>query len=274
VPDRRLLLVHAHPDDESIATGGVMAMAHERRHRVVLVTATRGEEGEIAVLDEAETRPRLAEVREQELRQACAILGVDRLEILGYRDSGMPGVAQNEDPRSFHRAPLLEAAQKVAAILRDERPDVVVTYGPEGTYGHPDHVKAHHVTVAALDLMDAEGWRPAKAYYNVIPQSAVERWREMAKQIGEEAPTGDLIGTPDEEVTTVVDVRKWAEVKRRAFQAHVTQSGVLPEALTVQYQIFEAAFGWEAYVLARGELGESRPETDLFVGIGAGRTSA
>src|ERR671936_1048636 len=112
----------------------------------------------------------------------------------------MKGTSENDDPRSFHRAPLLQAAKKVAVILREERPDVVVTYGPEGSYGHPDHVKAHHVTVAALDLMEAEGWRPAKAYLNVIPQSGIERWRQMMKELGEEAPTGDLIGIPDEEV--------------------------------------------------------------------------
>jgi LmbE family N-acetylglucosaminyl deacetylase len=261
-----LLLVHAHPDDESISTGGVMAKAHEEGHRVVLVTATRGEVGEIYVLDEAETRPRLGEVREGELRAAAGILGVDRLEILGYRDSGMKGTPENEDLRSFHRAPLLQAATRVAAILREERPEVVVTYGPEGGYGHPDHVKAHEVTIAALDLLDAEGWRPGKAYFNVIPQSAVERWVEEAKARGQEGPT-DIIGTPDEDVTTAVDVRKWTPIKREAFGAHVTQSGLLPMELTKQQELFEMAFGTEWFVLARGSLGEARPEKDLFAGL-------
>ncbi|HSR24647.1 MAG TPA: PIG-L family deacetylase, partial [Candidatus Eisenbacteria bacterium] len=159
-----LLLVHAHPDDECVATGGVMLRAHQEGHRVVLVTATRGEEGEIHNMDEASTRPRLGEVRTEELRRSCEILGVDRQEFLGYRDSGMAGTASNQDPRSFHRAPLSEAAGRLAVLLREERPDVVVTYTPDGTYGHPDHVKAHHVTVAALDLLEREGWRPAKAY--------------------------------------------------------------------------------------------------------------
>jgi N-acetyl-1-D-myo-inositol-2-amino-2-deoxy-alpha-D-glucopyranoside deacetylase len=264
-----LLLVHAHPDDESIGTGGVIAKAHEEGRRVVLVTATRGEVGEIAVLDEAETRPRLAQVREAELRKACEILGVDRLEFLGYRDSGMKGTADNDDPRSFHRAPLLQAAMQLAVILREEKPDVVVTYGPEGTYGHPDHIKAHEVTVAALDLMEAEGWRPAKAYFNTLPQSAIERWRQMARESGNEDDAGldDMAGTPDEDVTTVVDVSRWAQRKLQAFRAHVTQSGVLPEMVTKQDQIFEMAFGTEWYLLARGGLGEPRPERDLFVGV-------
>src|SRR5215472_11645048 len=103
-----LLLVHAHPDDECIATGGVMIRAHEAGHRVVLVTATRGEEGEIHNMDEASVRPRLGEVRTEELRRAAEILGVDRQEFLGYRDSGMASEPTNENPRSFHMAPLHE----------------------------------------------------------------------------------------------------------------------------------------------------------------------
>src|SRR5437588_11410592 len=113
-----LLLVHAHPDDECIATGGVMLRAHQHGHRVVLVTATRGEEGEIHNMDEASTRPRLAEVRTEELRRSCEILGVDRQEFLGYRDSGMAGTPSNEHPGSFHTAPLAQAAERLAALLR------------------------------------------------------------------------------------------------------------------------------------------------------------
>ena len=243
-----------------------MAKAHDEGRRVVLVTATRGEVGEIYVLDETDTRPRLGEVREAELRAAAKILGVDRLEFLGYRDSGMKGTPENEDPRSFHRAPLLQAAMNLAAIMREERPDVVVTYGPEGSYGHPDHVKAHEVTIAALDVMEAEGWKPAKAYFNVIPQSAVERWIEEAKARGQDGPT-EIIGTPDKDVTTAVDVRKWAPTKREAFGAHVTQSGLLPMELSKQEELFEMAFGTEWFVLARGGLGEARPEKDLFAGL-------
>src|SRR5438105_5987311 len=143
-----LLLVHAHPDDECILTGGVILRAHLDGHRVVLVTATRGEEGEMHNLDDAALRPQLAEIRVNELRECCAILGVDRQEFLGYRDSGMTGAASNNDPRSFHAAPLVEAAERLAALLREERPEIVVTYAADGTYGHPDHLKAHHTTLA------------------------------------------------------------------------------------------------------------------------------
>src|SRR5580704_3161703 len=122
-----LLLVHAHPDDESISTGGAMMKARADGHRVVLVTATRGEVGEIYNMDEKTTRPHLGEVRTKELANAARILDVSRSEFLGYRDSGMVGTADNENPKSFHQAPLGEAAERLAAILREERPDVVVT---------------------------------------------------------------------------------------------------------------------------------------------------
>lgn len=267
-----LFLVHAHPDDEAISTGGIMARAHDQGRRVVLVTCTRGELGEIHNMDEALTRPRLGEVRTEEMARAGRILGVDRQEFLGYRDSGMAGTAGNEDPASFHRAPLLEAAQRLAGLLREERPDVVVTYGPDGQYGHPDHVKAHHVTVAALDLLAAEGWRPAKAYHCAIPRSFVAR---MAEQVAESYPDDPGVrqmaslmqGIPDEEITTIVDVAEHLERKRQAFAAHVSQNNPASPFQTAAGQIFEAAFSREAYVLARGALGEESPERDVFDGI-------
>ncbi len=267
-----LLLVHAHPDDEAIATGGIMVRAHGEGRRVVLVTCTRGEEGEIHNMDATATRPRLAEVRTRELERACAVLGVDRLALLGYRDSGMAGTPANDDPASFHRAPLLEAAQRLAGILRQERPDVVVTYGADGIYGHPDHVKAHHVTVAALDLLDAEGWRPAKAYFCAVPRSFMEEMRRRAQELFGEGVFNDEIGrqiagVPDEEITTIVDVTAFIDRKRQAFAAHVSQNDPDSPFQSAAGQIFELAFGREAYVLARGMLGEERPERDVFAGI-------
>ena len=120
------MLVHAHPDDESISTGGVMMKAKSHGHRVVNVTATRGEAGEIYNMDEAQSRPRLGEIRTEELKAADEVLGVDRQEFLGYRDSGMVDTADNKDPHSFHQAKLEEAAGKLAVFMREERPDVVV----------------------------------------------------------------------------------------------------------------------------------------------------
>ena len=267
-----LLLVHAHPDDEAISTGGIMARAHDQGRRVVLVTCTRGELGEIHNMDEAATRPHLAEVRTQELRRACEILGVDRQEFLDYRDSGMAGTAGNDDPASFHRAPVIEAARRLAAILGEERPDVVVTYGADGIYGHPDHVKAHEVTVAALDLLAADGWQPAKAYFCAIPRSFMERMAETAREVLGDHPAARQMaslmrGIPDEEITTVVDVTEYVPRKREAFAAHVSQNDPNSPFQTAAAQIFELAFSREAYVLARGALGEEQPERDVFDGI-------
>src|SRR5437899_3897641 len=136
-----LLLVHAHPDDEAISTGGVMMKAKSHGHRVVLITATRGEVGEIYNMDEEASRPRLGEIRTEELKSAAEILGVDRLEFLGYRDSGMVDTADNKDPRSFPQARPEAAAGKLALVVREERPDGVVTYAEAGAYGHPEHIK-------------------------------------------------------------------------------------------------------------------------------------
>jgi LmbE family N-acetylglucosaminyl deacetylase len=264
-----LLLVHAHPDDESVATGGVMLRAHQAGHRVVLVTATRGEEGEIHNMDEATVRPRLAEVRTEELRRSCEILQVDRQEFLGYRDSGMAGTPSNDDPGSFHVAPLAESAERLAVVLREERPDVVVTYTPDGTYGHPDHIKAHHTTVAALDVLAREGWQPAKFYLHAIPRSFIRQMTEQAREMGIELGDGGIRieGIPDEEITTVVDVRDLVDRKRASFAAHVSQNDPNSPFQSMAEQIFVAAFGTERFVLARGALGEERPEKSLFAEV-------
>jgi N-acetyl-1-D-myo-inositol-2-amino-2-deoxy-alpha-D-glucopyranoside deacetylase len=268
-----LLLVHAHPDDEAIATGGVMMRARARGHRVVLVTCTRGEEGEIHNMDESSVRPRLAEVRTEELARACQILGVDRQEFLGFRDSGMAGTPANDHPESFHRAPLQQAAERLAELLRAERPDVVVTYAPDGTYGHPDHIKAHLTTRAALDLLEREGWAPAKVYWHAIPRRVVE---EMSRHIEETPRHSDrvsanpgirLVGVPDEEITTVVDVRDLAARKLEAFAAHVSQNDPRSPFAEMQGQVLEAALGRECFVLVRGRLGTPLPESDLFAGL-------
>ena len=262
-----LLLVHAHPDDEAISTGGAMMKAKGEGHRVVLVTSTRGEAGEIYNMDENATRPRLGEVRTKELETAAKILGVDRLEVLGYRDSGMVGTPENDDPRSFHQASLDEAAAKLASILRAERPDVVVTYDADGTYGHPDHIKAHLVTNAALDLVEKEGWQPRKVYYTAIPRSLMEKFMEQVPEEDRRNDTIRIIGTPDELVTTRVDVSDLVDRKREAFAAHVTQNDPNSWFTTMADQMYRMAFGTEYYRLARGKPGSDLPEPDLFAGI-------
>lgn len=264
-----LLLVHAHPDDESIATGGVILRAHHDGIRVVLLTATRGEEGDIHNMDAAAVRPRLGEVRTEELMRSCAILGVDRQEFLGYRDSGMTDAPSNDDPRAFHSAPLREAAERVAVVLREERPDVVVTYTPDGTYWHLDHVKAHQTTVAALDLLHVEGWAPAKFYLHAVPRSSVEKIERRARDAGIEMPeeVGQIVGISEEQITTEVDVSAFLDEKRAAFHAHVSQYEPDSPFSTIAAQIFEATLGTERFILSRGMLGEPRPERSLFSGL-------
>ncbi len=264
-----LLLVHAHPDDEAISTGGVMMKARTDGHRVVLVTATRGEAGEIHNMDPESTRPRLAEVRAAEMENAARLLGVNRAEFLDYRDSGMVGTPENEDPRSFHQAPLDEAAARLAVILREERPDVVVTYDSDGTYGHPDHIKAHRITNAALDVLQREGWAPRKLYYTAIPRSLMESFMsQMPEEAARRGENMTIPGTPDERVTTRVDVHEYVDRKRQAFAAHVSQNDPNSWFTTMADQIYELAFGTEYYALARGKPGSELPEADLFVGIG------
>jgi LmbE family N-acetylglucosaminyl deacetylase len=220
-------------------------------------------------MDEEASRPQLGEIRTEELKAAAEILGVDRLEFLGYRDSGMVDTADNKDPHSFHQARLEEAAAKLAALMRDERPDVVVTYAEDGVYGHPDHIKAHYVTNAALDLLEREGWSPKKLYYTAIPRSMMEAFMEqMPEEAQQQQNTNMRIeGTPDELITTRVDVHDYVEEKRKAFAAHVSQNDPNSWFTTMASQIYEMAFGTEYFQLTRGNPGSALPEEDLFAGI-------
>jgi len=263
-----LLLVYAHPDDE-IGNSGAMMKAKAHGHRVVLVTATRGEVGEIYNMDEDASRPRLAEIRTEELRAADEIIGVDRQEFLGYRDSGMVDTPDNKDPRSFHQARLDEGAGRLAVILREERPDVVVTFADDGVYGHPDHIKAHRVTNAALDLLEREGSPTKKLYYVAVPRSLIEAFVEQFPDQAQEQAARNMrvAGTPDELITTRVDVRDYVERKRQASRAHVSQNDPNSWFAKLPDQVYELAFGTEYYQLARGKPGSELPEPDLFAGI-------
>jgi LmbE family N-acetylglucosaminyl deacetylase len=207
-------------------------------------------------------------VRTKELEKAARILGVNRSVFLGYRDSGMVGTADNDNPKSFHQAPLDEAAGRLEAILREEKPEVVVTYAEDGTYGHPDHIKAHHVTNAALDRLEKEGWRPRKLYYTVIPRSAMKAFMEQMPEEARQQGLGMQIpGTPDELITTKVDVSEFVDRKREAFAAHVSQNDPNSWFANMADQIYRLAFGTEHYQLARGKPGSALPESDLFAGI-------
>lgn len=277
-----LMAVHAHPDDEAIGTGGVLARAAANGIRTVLVTCTGGEVGEIApetgVLTES-----LGEARERELRTACAILNITHLELLGYRDSGMVGTADNEHPDAFARADLVEATARVVELVRKHRPQVIVTYDENGFYGHPDHINANRVAVGAFKLAgDAshaspsglEPWTPTKLYYTAVAKSAVAEFGARLREAGIEGPGGNAgeaeerpWGTPDELITTVVDVEDHVDQKRSALFAHATQMG--PEVFfsKIPPPLFRELFGREAFQLVTSHVDVSTPETDLFNGL-------
>jgi len=176
------LAVHAHPDDEASSTGGLYRLLANQGVRTVLVTCTNGECGD--ALDGAKPNAdhhdgdEVAKVRAKELEQAVAVLGIDRLIRLGYRDSGMMGWPQNDDPDSFWQVPVDVAAKRLADILLEERPEVIVTYNEIGFYGHPDHIQANRITLAALTMIDYE----PTLYYNAIPNSVMARFRERWEQ--------------------------------------------------------------------------------------------
>ena len=232
--DGPLLLIFAHPDDETFGCAGLMAAATARGVQVTLICATRGEAGKtgIAALD---TPAILGAVREQELRAATAAVGVTDVRFLDYRDSGMAGTPENDDPRAFIHAPEVEVVAKLVVHLRAVRPATVITFGPEGIYGHPDHVAVHRAAVAAVaaagdpGFMPAIGepWRIVALYYNAAPR---ERLLALLDRPG--GPLRDLppeqrarIGTPRSEITTVIDIAPYREAKLRAIAAHRTQTG-------------------------------------------------
>jgi LmbE family N-acetylglucosaminyl deacetylase len=238
---------HAHPDDETMSTGGTMARAHAEGHRVVLVTATRGEHGEVAegVLQPGEA---LAERREAEIEAAAMILGVNRGEFLGYVDSGMAGVAENDAPESFWRADVDEAAGRLAAILEEEQPDVFTIYDEHGQYGHPDHIQVHRVGARAAELAGVK-----RVYQATINRDHIARLMEQAAESGLDAgstegrPT-EPFGMPESTITTVVDIRPWVELKRRAMAAHASQIPSDSFFMTLPDEAFATAFGTEWFI--------------------------
>jgi N-acetyl-1-D-myo-inositol-2-amino-2-deoxy-alpha-D-glucopyranoside deacetylase len=277
-----LLCVHPHPDDESIACGGVLARAAAGGRHTVVVTCTGGEEGEnLAGIDLGGDD--LPTHRRRELAAALAALGVHEHEELGYRDSGMAGTEANEHPDSFHRAPLEEAAARLATVIRRVRPHVVVSDDRNGTYGHPDHVKAHHVTIRAVALAadeDADlpgaAWQVPKRYVHTLGRRRLLRVHQALLAAGIPSPFGaegvshedDLpFGTPDDDITTVVDIRDQLDRKQEALRAHRSQIGADSFFLNTPPDLREPMFGTEEFVLEDGPAPTSRPETDLFDGL-------
>ncbi|WP_184688351.1 N-acetyl-1-D-myo-inositol-2-amino-2-deoxy-alpha-D-glucopyranoside deacetylase [Micromonospora echinospora] len=285
LPDRRLLLVHAHPDDESIGTGATMAHYAATGAHVTLVTCTLGEEGEIHVPELAQLcaseADQLGGYRIGELADACAALGVTDHRFLGgagrYRDSGMMGMATNEHPRAFWQADLDVAAGHLLEVIREVRPQVLVTYDPHGFYGHPDHIQAHRVAMRAVELAAAEGIAPAKVYWTAMPRSVLDVGLETFTEssdnpfAGIESADELPFGTPDAEIAARIDGTEQHAAKEAAMRAHATQIPANSWLYSIAGNFGGEFMGVEYFTLAVGEKGPGRGpygwEDDLFAGI-------
>ncbi|MGY1607356.1 N-acetyl-1-D-myo-inositol-2-amino-2-deoxy-alpha-D-glucopyranoside deacetylase [Geodermatophilus sp. SYSU D00700] len=293
--DRRLLLVHAHPDDETINNGATMARYVAEGAQVTLLTCTLGEEGEVLVpeleLLGPEHADQLGGYRIAELRAAMDALGVTDWRFLGgpgrYRDSGMMGTPANTRPHAFWNADLDEAVAYAVAVVREVRPQVVVTYDERGGYGHPDHIQAHRVAMAAVEAAADPGYRPelgaawdvAKVYWCCVPRSVLREGAEAMAALGEASPFDQLgevddipFAVPDELVTAAVDGRAHAGAKEAAMRAHATQITVDGPFFALSNNFGQEVLGVEYYRLVRGERGATGEapngwEDDLFAGV-------
>jgi N-acetyl-1-D-myo-inositol-2-amino-2-deoxy-alpha-D-glucopyranoside deacetylase len=281
----RLLLVHAHPDDESINNGATMAAYVARGAQVTLVTCTRGEEGEILVPDLAhlasDKEDRLGLHRELELAAAMKELGVTDFRFLGapsklYRDSGMIGTPQNNRSDVFWNADLDEAARILVQVILEVRPHVLITYDENGGYGHPDHIQAHRVAMRAADLARESGWEIQKIYWNTIPISVIEEGIKAMQGtgvdfFGVEKAEDFPFAAPDHLVTTVFNGDEFVSKKMAAMKAHPTQISVDGPFFALSDNLGFKVWGREFYRLVRGAKTEpfddQGRELDLFAGV-------
>lgn len=283
MPELRLLTVHAHGDDETITMGGTLAVLGDRGIKTSVLCCTDGKLATIVdpEMPEETTRPRLAEIRQEELRNACRILGVSEVNFLGYGDSGMAGESTNKLPDAFCMASLDEAAGKIVAHIRRFKPQVVVTYDPNGGYGHPDHIQAHRATLLAVEAASHPAlypdaglpWRVQKLYYTVFSVSYFQRMIDAAKRLKVEPPFGVEEAealpflAPDDYVTTTVACVEGIVRKRDALRAHRSQIGPDWPMLNVPDEVALELFDTEQYQLLISRTPGSFPEEDLFAGI-------
>ena len=288
--------MHAHPDDETINNGATMARYAAKGVHVTLVTCTLGEEGEVLVPELAQlaasAEDELGQHRIDELAVACEALGVRDSRFLGgpgrWRDSGMMGLPTNDAPQAFWQADLEVATGELVAVFREVRPQVVITYNENGDYGHPDHIQAHRVAVAAFEAAADPSrfpeagvpWQASKLYYVVTPNSVLQQMIEKMRDYpdatafwGPEVTSAEElgVGVPDEMVTTRIDAREHFDAKMAAMRAHKTQIAVDRPFFALADGIGKAAWGIEYFQLVRGRRGPGEGphgwETDLFAGV-------
>jgi LmbE family N-acetylglucosaminyl deacetylase len=277
--EHSLMAIYAHPDDEAFGTGGAISRYASEGVKVYLVCATRGEAGEISdpLLATPET---LGCVREDELRCAAETMGVAQLVFLGYRDSGMAGAPENQDPRAFINAPAEEVVPRLVSLIRDLRPEVIMTFEPKGGYGHPDHIAIHKHTVAAFHAAadptsypeSSAPWQAKRLYYTAIPRSFFEDMRRQMTELG--LDTKDLgsvndpqVGWPDEAVNVWLDVSHSVESKWQALQCHRTQFGPGNIFRRLPEDRVKKLMSMEHFSLAWPEPQTGLQLPDLFAGV-------
>ena len=282
---KRLLLVHAHPDDETINNGVTMAKYAALGAQVTLVTCTRGEEGEVLVNELAnlasDKDDKLGEHREIELKDAMDELGIKDFRFLGapskkWRDSGMMGTPANDRDDVFWQADLDEASIELVKIILEIKPQVLITYDEFGGYGHPDHIKAHLVAMRAAELAANQGWQVSKIYWNTMPRSVIQMGIEKMKEVGSDffgAESADDLpfAKPDELVSTVVNAPEYVPAKLAAMKAHATQISLDGPFFALSNNLGLSVWGDEYYTLVKGEkaapFDANGRELDIFAGI-------
>jgi mycothiol S-conjugate amidase len=277
-----LLSVHAHPDDEASKGAATVHRYHEQGVHTVLVCCTGGEAGDILnpAMDTPEVRARLHEVRMEELDRSASIIGFDEVIMLGYKDSGMPDTPANEDPDCFARADLDEAVGRLVKVIREHKPQVMLTYADDQQgYPHPDHLRVHEITLPAFARAGdpewrpelGEPWTPSKLYYSVWSRERIDQSHAKFLELGLESPYDERWldrPWPDAEVTTTIDVSGTYPTRKAALVAHATQIDPLsPFWVGLPDDVASEVFPFEQYILAESRVPTEVPEHDLFAGI-------
>ncbi len=277
-----ILTVHAHPDDEASKGAPTIAKYHAAGARTVLVCCTGGEEGSILnpAMDLPEVRADIAAVRQRELDLAAEVIGYDVVERLGYRDSGMPDSPSNDHPDCFWQADLDEAIGKLVAVIRRERPHVIVTYSDDQQgYLHPDHLRVHDITVPAFDRAadpdwypeTGDVWQPLKLYYTTWSRARMVAMHEKFLELGMESPFGErFTDRPDTDhrITTQVPIDGFQHARTEGLLAHATQvDPTSPFWFGLPTEVANTVHPYDDYIRAQSRVPAETPESDLFAGI-------
>lgn len=268
-----LMAVHAHPDDEASSTGGVLAKYSDEGITTVVVTCTNGEFGDgpsgIKPGDDGHDTADVAQTRLAELRESCKYLGVTELETLGYHDSGMPDWEYQHNPEAFCNVPLETVARRISSLIERYRPDVVVTYDPDGAYQHPDHVHASRAAIGAVELTAL----PAKLYLATMRRSQWLEVMQALREAGQDVPDWEIseedarnMREAEERITTTVDITSVLDRKRAALLAHASQ--ITDSWFTkIPPEVAASIFGKESFIRFLNKTEASVPESDLFAGL-------